>query len=242
MEELILKAQERDISTKGNLNNLRKQGIIPAILYGEKGKNKPLEIKSIDLSRLMHGHHIENAVLKLEISKKDAKEKTKSATVMIKEIQYHPVSDKILHIDFYQISLTKAVKVKVPVGVKGEAVGVKQDGGTLEHILWEIEIECLPADIPKSLELDISNMKIGDAILVKDIKLSNNIKLLSDPEATVLSVAPPAKEEVAAPAEELVEGQVPQEPEVIREKKPKAEEIEAAEAGKKEEKSAPGGK
>lgn len=240
MDELILKAQEREASSKGSLNRSRNSGIIPAVLYGDKGKGKSLQLIYSDLSKLMHGHHIENAVLKLEVIKKDGKE-SKPVPVMVKEIQYHPVSDKIVHIDFCQISLTKVIKVKVPVSAHGEAIGVKQDGGTLDHVMWEIEIECLPANIPEKIEADVTSLKIGDSILVKDLKISSDIKVLSDPGASVLTVSAPIKEEVAPAGEELAAGAGPQEPEVIKEKKPKTEE--EAQAGKesaKEEKPAKG--
>lgn len=234
MEELILKVEEREALTKGQLNKLRNEGVIPAILYGEKGKNKNLKVVSKDLLRLMHGHHLENSIIKLEIDKKD--QKSKSIPVMVKDVQRNPVTDKIIHIDFYQVSLTKEIKVKVPVRATGEAIGVKQDGGTLEHIMWEIEVECLPTNIPESIEVDVSNLKIGDSVSVGDLKVASDIKVLSDLSASVLSVAAPVKEEVAAPAEEVSGAAAPQEPEVIKEKKPKTEEEAQAQAKEKEEK------
>ncbi|MEW5758742.1 MAG: 50S ribosomal protein L25 [Candidatus Omnitrophota bacterium] len=233
MEELILKVEERDGSSKGSLNRLRKAGIIPAVVYPDKGKSRSLQVNYADLNKLMHGHHIENAVLKLDIVKKDGKE-SKPVPVMIKEIQYHPVSDKIIHIDFCQISLTKVIKVKVPVSARGEAIGVKQDGGTLDHVMWEVELECLPTSIPENIEADVTNLKIGDAILVKDLKVASDIKILSDLNAPVLTVLPPAKE-TAASTEELAGGAAPQEPEVIKEKKPKTEEEAQAQAPKEKE-------
>ncbi|MCX5714327.1 MAG: 50S ribosomal protein L25, partial [Candidatus Omnitrophica bacterium] len=122
----------------------------------------------------------------------------------------------IVHVDFNEISLTKAIKVNVPVVAKGEPIGVKQDGGSLEHILWEIEVECLPTEIPKEFEVDVSALKIGDSVHIKDLQVAPNIKVINDPHSVILSVAAPIKEEVVA---EAVEGEVPQEPEVIKEKK-----------------------
>ncbi|HLD83097.1 MAG TPA: 50S ribosomal protein L25, partial [Candidatus Omnitrophota bacterium] len=111
----------------------------------------------------------------------------------------------------------KAIKVNVPVVAKGEPVGVKQEGGSLEHILWEVEVECLPTEIPKNIEVDVSALKIGDSIHIKDINLPSNIKVLTDPGAIVLSVAAAMKEGVMPV--EPAEGEEKQEPEVIREKK-----------------------
>jgi large subunit ribosomal protein L25 len=133
--------------------------------------------------------------------------------------------------------LTKTIKVNVPVTVKGEPIGVKQEGGSLEHILWEIEVECLPMDIPKQIEVDVTQLKMGESIHVKDMALPVKVKVLNDPEAKVLSVVQPLKEEVVGAA--AAEGEVPQEPEVIKEKKELAGEGETeAKAGKegKEEK------
>ncbi|MBM3244976.1 MAG: 50S ribosomal protein L25, partial [Candidatus Omnitrophica bacterium] len=107
-------------------------------------------------------------------------------------------------------------KVNVPVVAKGEPVGVKQEGGSLEHILWEIEVECLPTQIPENFEVDVSSLKIGDAIHVKDITFPPNVKIVTSQEAIVLSVSAPIKEEEIAPVEE---GAEKQEPEVIKEKK-----------------------
>jgi large subunit ribosomal protein L25 len=131
-------------------------------------------------------------------------------------MQYDPVRGEIIHIDFNEISLTKEIKVNVPVTTKGESIGVKQEGGSLEHVLWEIEVECLPTAIPKSIEIDITNLKLKDAIHVKDLALPAGVKALNDPSSIVLSIAEPMKEEVV---EAPVEGEEKMEPEVIKEKK-----------------------
>jgi large subunit ribosomal protein L25 len=169
---------------------------------------------------------LENVIISLKV-------KNKTRPCLIKEIQYHPVHGDITHVDFNEISLTKAVKINIPVVAKGEPVGVKQEGGSLEHILWEVEVECLPTDIPKEIEVDVSQLKIGDSIHVKELPVPPKVKILSDPDATVISVAEPLKEEVAAAP---VEGEVAQEPEVIKEKKeaPAEGETPAEEKGKKE--------
>ena len=159
---------------------------------------------------------------------------------MIKEIQQHPVTDETLHIDFNRISLTKEIEVKVPIVSKGEPVGVKQDGGSLDHILWELDIICLPTKIPQSIEVDVSHLKLNDNIYLKDIKLPEGVKTKHDLEAIVFSVSPPMKE---VSLEEAAAAAGPQEPEVIKEKKeePKAEGA-AAEKPKAEAKEAKEGK
>lgn len=213
MEEIILEIQPRDELGKNKVKSLRGKGFIPAVIYAEDKKSQAIKVSHRQLWQLIHQHRLESMVINLKIQD-DKKQKGRSC--LIKEIQYDPVKGDIIHVDFNEISLTKVIKVNVPVVAKGEPIGVKQEGGSLEHILWEIEIECLPTDIPKGIEVDVSQLKIGDAIHIKDITFPPNIKVLNAPEAIVFSLTAPIKEEVVAPA---VEGEEKQEPEVIKEKK-----------------------
>jgi len=230
MEDILLEAESREETKKRKVKDLRNAGFIPAVVYGEGKKNVSLKVSRHAFLQLMHQKRLENAIIKLKIAgDKDPR------ACMIKEMQHDPVTGGLVHIDFHEISLTKAIKVNVPVVPKGEAVGVKSDGGSLEHIMWEIEIECLPTAIPKNIEVDVTALKIGDSIHVKDIVFPADIKVLSDMDASVVTVAAPMKEEVA-PAEGE-EGAAP-EIEVIKEKKPDAEgeAKESKEDKKKEEK------
>jgi large subunit ribosomal protein L25 len=227
MEELLLEAQLREEIGKNKSKALRHQGLIPAVVYSSGKESLAIKISRGELLKLIHQHQIENAIITLKV--KDDKKRA-GRPCMIKEMQHDPVKGDILHIDLNEISLTKALKVNVPVVTKGEAPGIKADGGSLEHILWEIEIECLPTDIPKNIEVDISNLKIGDNIHIKDIKFPPKVKVLNDAEAIVLSVAEPMKEVVAAPAE----GEAPVELEVIKEKKEEPEEGKESEGKEKE--------
>jgi large subunit ribosomal protein L25 len=226
MEEILLEAEARQELGKNKIKQVRKQGFIPAVVYAEGKDALAIKVSRHEFLRLLHQHHIENVVLNLKI-KDDLKKNPRPC--MIKELQHEPVKGDITHIDFNEISLTKVIKVNVPVVTKGEPAGVKQEGGSLEHILWEIEVECLPTDIPKNFEVDVSALKIGDSIHVKDIVFPANIKVLVETEAVVLSVAAPMKEEVV---EAAVEGEEKLEPEVIKEKK--EEPAEGAEAEDKD--------
>lgn len=228
MDEIFLDVELRQELGRGKVKDLREQGFIPAVVYAEGKESQAIKVTHRELLRLIHQHRLESVVINLRI-KDDKKQKAKSC--LIKEIQYEPVHGDIMHVDFHEVSLTKAIKVNVPVVAKGEAVGVKQDGGSLEHILWEIEVECLPTDIPKEIEVDVSQLKIQDAIHIKDITFPSNVKVLNSPEAIVLSVAPPLKEEVVAVP---IEGEEKQEPEVIKEKKEAP--AEGEEEGKEKEK------
>ena len=173
----------------------------------------PIKVVTRDLIKLVHKHRVENALINLKVNNDKDK---KSRICLIKEMQYDPVHGNVIHVDFNEISMSKVIKINIPVVAKGEAVGVKQDGGSLEHILWEIEVECLPTEIPEEIPVDVSALKIGDAIHIKDIKFPSGVKVLNEMEAVVLHVAAPMKEEVPA---EVVEGEEKKEPEVIKEKK-----------------------
>jgi large subunit ribosomal protein L25 len=230
MEEITLDAQARQETGKAKVKDLREKGFIPAVVYGEGKVSLAIKVSHHELLRLIHQHRLENAVLNLKI--KDDK-KNKPLSCLLKETQYDPVTGDIIHVDFNEISLTKVIKVNVPVVAKGEPIGVKQEGGSLEHILWEIEVECLPADIPKEIEIDVSHLNMGESIHIKDIKFPDNVKILNSPDAMVLLVAAPIKEEVPV---EAAEGEVPQEPEVIKEKKEAPAETAEEEKEKEKEK------
>lgn len=226
MEEIFLEVESREELKKGKVKDLRGRGFVPAVIYAAGKDPQAVKVSRRELLTLIHQHRLENAVINTRL--KDDK-KQKARPCLIKEVQYDPIKGDVIHVDFNEISLTKAIKVNIPVVAKGEPAGVKQDGGSLEHILWEIEIECLPTDIPKDVEVDVSQLKIGDAIHIKDITFPSNIKVLNEPEAVVLTITAPIKEEVAA---EPVEGEEKAEPEVIKEKK----EVPAEGEEKKEEK------
>ena len=224
MERINLKANVREKLGKEAAKKFRHQGSIPAVVY--KGKDVlNIKVSSKDLLQAIHTKAGENVVVDLQVEGAPKSKKT-SRTAIIKEIQYHPVKGDILHVDFNEISLTESLSVKVPVAAKGEAEGIKE-GGVLEHVLWELEVECLPTQIPENISVDVSHLKIGDSILIKDLQVPSGVKILGDPEATVISLAAPQVEiEEVKPEEEAVE------PEVIMEKKPKEEEMAAEEAEK----------
>lgn len=226
MEEIILNAQTRAETGRGKVKDLRDGGFLPCVVYGEGEKPQAIMVNNGEFLHMIHEHKLENAILTLKIKE----DKKKSRSCLIKDVQYDPVRGTIVHVDFHEISLTKAIRVNVQVVAKGEAVGVKQDGGSLEHVHWEIEIECLPTNIPQSLEVDISALKIGDTIQVKDIPLPEGVKIITDPDTAVLMIAAPMKEEVPA---EAVEGEEKKEPEVIKEKKEVPAEGAAPEAKEK---------
>ncbi len=230
MDEIFLEAELREGKGRASSKDLRESGYLPAVVYFHGQDALTVKVSRGALLKLVHQHRLESVIINLKI--KDDK-KTKGRPCLVKEIQYDPVREDIIHVDFNEISLTEAIKVNVPVQVNGEAVGVKQEGGSLEHLLWEIEVECLPTSIPKGIQVDISTLKMGDAIHIKDIAFPEGVKPLNDPDAVVLHVVAPMKEE--APAEG-VEGEESKEPEVIKEKKEVPGEAPAADAAKDKDK------
>lgn len=216
MEKVTLKAEVREGAGKRTAKELRKASLVPAIVYKGGKCGTKLKINSRDIEDVIHTKAGENVIITLKITGED---KAKDKTVIIKEIQRDPVKDHILHVDFSEISLTEALKVNVPLISRGEAAGVKKDGGTLEHVMWELQVECLPTAIPEKIEFDVTDLNIGDAVYVKNITPPEGVKILNDPELITMIVKPP---HVEAPKVEVAEEVT--EPELIREKKEKEEE------------------
>ena len=236
MDFVELKANLREEKGKELNKKLRFKGLVPGIVYRKGEETISLKIDAKSLAKVLHTDAGENVIIKLFV---EGDKKKKERIVVIKEIQKDPVKDSLVHVDLNEISLTETLKVKVPIIPKGEPVGVKQEGGVLQHIMWEIEVECLPTNIPDKIEVDVTNLKMGDTIIVKNIAPAEGVKVLGDPESIVFSVehVKTIEEAVVAP----VEGEST-EPELIREKKEKEEEAEEGEkaeapkAEKKEEK------
>lgn len=217
MEKIQLKAEVREGIGKKPTKQLRKDSLVPAVVYKEGKKTIHLKINERDLFTALHTKAGGNVLINLKIGE-EPKTKDKGRVVIIKEVQQHPIKDQILHVDFQEISLTEKLTVDVPIVVKGEAEGVVKDEGVLEHVMWEIKVECLPADIPEKIEVDVTHMKIGDSILIKDLQTPSGVNILLDAEQTVISVVPPHVEKVEEVVEEATE------PELIREKKEEEEE------------------
>ena len=230
MEKIILKAEVRTESGKRAAKDLRVKGLIPANVYkGGKGATS-LQVASDELMDILRTKAGENVIITLKIS---GAKVSGDKTVVIKEIQRDPVRSRIMHVDFNEISLTEALKVNVPLVSRGEPVGVKVDGGVLEHVIRELQVECLPTAIPEKLEVDVANLKINDTIHVKDIIPPEGVKILNDAELIVMIVKPP---KVEVPKEEVAASGAA-EPELIRKKKEEEAEGEA-EAPKEEAKPA----
>ncbi len=221
MEQISLESKMRTQTGKGAARKLRRQGRIPAILYGSGGEPVSLEVEEIEYKALSGKAAGQNVIvnLKLDTRKSAASEGSGEATALIKDVQHHPVTERILHIDFYRISLKKKLTIPVPIVVVGESAGVKE-GGILEHLLWEVDVECLPTQIPEKIEVDISQLNIGDTIHVKDLKVGEEMRVLTDNEKTILSIVPPRVIEKEVVEEEVAEPEVVSEEKKPEERKP----------------------
>ena len=220
MDQVKLEASLRTEIGKKIGKALRREGSIPAVVYGEGQTPTPITTTEKDLARVLHTGAGENVLITLTV-KETGGQAQPVRTVLIKEIQHHPVTSQVLHVDFHQISLTKRIQVTVPLQFTGEAVGVKQDGGRLDHVLWEVRVDCLPTEIPKAIAIDVSALKIGDSLLIKDLKVPAGVKLLHDGQVGVVACLAPVVEKAPEAAAEGAAAAT--EPEVIKQKKPEEE-------------------
>jgi large subunit ribosomal protein L25 len=226
LETNVLEAQPRQAGTKNDARRVRREGKIPAVVYGAGQDSASISVDPRVVTRILNSETGHNTIFDLTMDG----EKTKA---MIVDWQYEPIKGKLLHIDLKRIALDKVLTVSVPIFLVGEAAGVKQEGGILEQMLREVEIECLPGDIPSHIDADVSQLTFGKVLRVSDLPHSDKLTILTDenqPVAHVTSV----KEEVAATPEATAEAAAaPAEPEVI--KKGKQEDEEGAEGAPAEE-------
>ena len=229
--EAVLEATTRDTFGKNEARRTRREGKVPAVVYGasgDAGKTAvPIAVEPKALLKILHSESGANTLISLKLAGSG------DTKVLVKEFQLDPLTHQVLHADFYRVAMDRVIQVTIPVIVKGEPKGVKQQGGVLELIRREIEIECLPGDIPENVEVDASELMLHQGIRVRDIAVSPKWKALSDADMMLVHVIMPKAEEVAAPAEGAVAAAaaVPADPEVI--KKGKKEEAEEEKEDKK---------
>jgi len=180
---------------KGAARKLRREGLVPAVVYGGE-EVAPLAVDRRELMNILAGGRAETSILGLVISGEG-----KQRQVMIKEVQLDPVRREPLHVDLYEVSMDRVIRVSVPITLVGEAVGVRRDGGILHHLSRELEIECLPGRIPEEVTVDISSLEMGHVMHVGDLQLGEGIRVLTHPEEPVASVARPVVEKVEVPEE-----------------------------------------
>ena len=214
-----INARTREGTGKGAARSSRRQGRIPGILYGHGEESVSLSVDANELQKLVHSISIENTIVDLDIGKGEPYK------VLIREVQRHPFRDEFIHIDFFHVAMDEKIQVEIPIVLIGTPTGVKNKGGVMDHQLRELEVFCLPGNIPEKVEIDVSDLDIGDSIHVSDIQLPD-VEVLTDLDRSVVAVLAPTVIEVEeAAAEEAI-----LEPEVIG--RGKEEEEEEGETGR----------
>lgn len=229
--EYSLQAERREAAGKGGARRLRRAGKVPAILYGARKESVSLAVDPKQLALILHSESGQNTIFELRLE-------GEQTAAMVVDWQREPVRGALIHVDLKRIAMDQRLRVRVPVHSVGEATGVKLQGGILELVTREIELECLPNEIPEHITVDVSELSIGQNLRVGDLKLAAGLKVFTDADRVVAHVVSVKEVEVAAPAA-AVEGAeaAPAEPEVIKKGKGEAKEGEAAapaeEGGKK---------
>ncbi|MDF7807836.1 50S ribosomal protein L25 [Pontiellaceae bacterium B12219] len=208
MEDKKLIASKRDLEGSSNARRIRHEGKLPGVIYGDEKEPVSIVMNAHEFEQILHHHSSESVLINIEL------EGEGDMSVLVKEVQHHPVNSNLLHVDFLRVSANKPIQVDIPLELVGEAKGVKA-GGILDQVIHEIGIECLPGDLVEAIEVDVSDLEIGGNLHAADLKLDSKLKLLVDGDAIVCSVAEPNVEEEA-------DEDASDEPEVLTEKKEEA--------------------
>ena len=206
MSEMNLQVEKRERTGKGGSRQARMSGLIPAVVYGGGKDSVPIQIDRKTFVDMMKKSGSENPIFLLKLS-----DTGQERHAMIRGLQRNPVSRQVIHIDFQRIEMTDRVRITVPIELVGTAFGVKNEGALIDFVVREVHVECLPGDIPKHLELDITDLHVGQHAEVKALKIPDNVTLLEEPERVILSLVHTRTEE-AAEAEQAAEA----EPEIIK--------------------------
>jgi len=220
MAEIVVSARGRDDRGKNAARRLRRQGLVPAIVYGGKGHTVAVAVDPKALQKVLRSEAGRNAILKLDIAGAGA------TNAILKSWQVDPIKDSFLHADFYRIAMDVAIRVTVPIHVLGEARGVKVEAGILELIMREIAVECLPGDIPEHIDIDVTDLGLNGALRVSDLPVSAKVKILADADQVVVHVVSVKEEAAPAPGAAVVaegEAAAPAEPEVLKKGKKEEE-------------------
>jgi large subunit ribosomal protein L25 len=225
-EQEVVAAKPREGKfNKNAARRVRVKGMIPGVIYGAKEVSVAVELDPKQITRILHSESGHNTIFDLEIDGVQAGAKTKA---MIVDWQYEPIKGTLMHIDLKRIAMDKAIRVKVPVQLTGTAIGVKTQGGILDQVLREVEVECLPADIPSHIAVDATNLVMGDVVRVSDLPHGGKLKFLTDANAAVAHIV--SIKEEAAPVAADAAAAAPAEPEVAKKGKQETAEAPAADA------------
>jgi large subunit ribosomal protein L25 len=219
-EQVKLKAHKRTLIGRNAIKQIKHGGLVPAVIYGGKDEPINLQVSARDLSNVLAHASSEHVLVDLEIVDGDV---SSSKLALIQDVQHHALKRDILHVDFHAVSRTEKITSEVPIETFGEALGVKTFGGLLEHALRTLEVECFPQDLPDLIQVDVSNLNVGESLHVRDIQLPSGVEAITNADLTVASVVEPRVGEETTAIEAA-----PSEPVVLTEKK--AEEGKESEA------------
>ena len=195
MKPVALKAHPRSQVQRAEVTKLRRAGRVPATIYGRIGQPQNLEVVLDDINNLLNHSVSENLLVDLNVET-DARSKR---LALVQEIQHHPLTGRVVHIDFHEVAEDEKVTVSVPIETTGEPAGVKNGGGSLEHVLHKVKVRCLPKDLPEQIVIDVTALEIGKSIHIGEVSPPSGVEILGDKHLTLVSVAAPRAEEVVAP-------------------------------------------
>lgn len=221
---VTLNAQPREVAGKGGARALRREGKIPAVVYGHGDETRTVSVDALELEKLLGSISVENTIIDVSVGT------GKTFPALIREVQYHPARPQVLHLDLYQVHAGEKIHLEIPIRLAGVPFGVREQGGVLQEVLRDLHVECLPRDIPEAIEWDITEMRVGDAVHVSDISVPN-VRILNDEDLVICTVTQPSK--VALPEtpedEDGAVGDV--EPELIRSRSDDADDVPTTEQG-----------
>lgn len=227
MKETKLTAKPRTVKGKAEAGRMRRMGWFPAVVYGEGRPGTDIQMNEHDFVMVLRNHRSGNMIVDLAVEGSD-----KPCKVMLKAMQHHPITGRVMHVDFYEINMARKIDIEIPVRLAGDPVGVVSEGGILEHVLRLLKVQCLPGDLIEEVSLDVSGLGIGKTLRIRDIPLDREkYKIQEDEDQVVATVAAPRKEEEPAAAAEGAAAS----PEVITEKKPEEDAAKADAKGEKKE-------
>lgn len=229
MPEVVVTARRRSEGGKNANRRLREGGQIPGVLYGAKNEAVAVAVSPKEIGTILRSATGENTLFDLDLDGSRRK-------VLIKEFQVEPLKGRLLHADFYEVALDRALQISVHVELQGVPVGVKVQGGIVDFVTRELEIECLPADIPEKIVVDISNLELGKHLRVSELHVSDKLTILTEPDVVIAHVVAPRAEEAPVAAEAAAPAEGAAEPEVIKKGKTEEGGEEKAEKPEKKEK------
>ena len=215
MKSLALSASPRTQTRRKGARKIRSGGRIPAIIYGRHNPPQNLEIDAEQFDQLVHKAHTEIILVDLTVEG-DAKP---ARLALVQDVQHHPLSGDILHVDLHEVKADEKVSIEVPVEAVGVPDGVKNGGGTLEHVRFRVRVRCLPKDLPEQINVDVTNLKVGETLHIGEIVAPEGVEILGDKKIPVLAVAAPVAEAAAETTAAPAAGEAAKQPEMIKEKK-----------------------